>query len=289
MLTVASLPSDVSQCRCMQNVLTKWVDSDWVQEATRQAAAADSGSADVRCSWNQLATATGRLSSSSPNLQVGFNEIGTLMRDASVMNSGPETLCTGRRHQNKPTGWPLCRKLCSTCLWHRAQSWLTWHRAVSSCCCLVLQAVTKYTITAHRQVQPVRSAPTSGPCVLFISVRDAFVARPGMLLLSADYSQIELRLLAHFSGDPLLCQLLHQSGSQGDVFKLIAAAWMQPGARPGSGVSSNVADPKAGKQQGVWDCHSTLAAWVSWPSNPLPPLETSAVSSTASKVGPLTR
>jgi DNA polymerase-1 len=35
-------------------------------------------------------------------------------------------------------------------------------------------------------------------------IRAAFVARPGMQLLSADYSQIELRLLAHFSGDPLL-------------------------------------------------------------------------------------
>ncbi len=35
-------------------------------------------------------------------------------------------------------------------------------------------------------------------------IRAAFTAAPGTLLLSADYSQIELRLLAHFSGDPLL-------------------------------------------------------------------------------------
>jgi DNA polymerase I len=35
-------------------------------------------------------------------------------------------------------------------------------------------------------------------------IRAAFVASPGTELLSADYSQIELRLLAHFSGDPLL-------------------------------------------------------------------------------------
>ncbi|HVZ84535.1 MAG TPA: DNA polymerase I [Terracidiphilus sp.] len=35
-------------------------------------------------------------------------------------------------------------------------------------------------------------------------IRAAFVAAPGMQLLSADYSQIELRLLAHFSDDPLL-------------------------------------------------------------------------------------
>ena len=37
-------------------------------------------------------------------------------------------------------------------------------------------------------------------------IRAAFVAEPGNLLLAADYSQIELRLLAHFSDDPLLVE-----------------------------------------------------------------------------------
>jgi hypothetical protein len=53
-----------------------------------------------------------------------------------------------------------------------------------------------------------------------------------LLLLLPDYSQVELRLLAHFSGDRLLQQLLSQSGPGGDVFSLIAAAWLQQG-RPG--------------------------------------------------------
>ncbi len=37
-------------------------------------------------------------------------------------------------------------------------------------------------------------------------IRAAFTAEPGHVLLTADYSQIELRLLAHFSHDPLLVE-----------------------------------------------------------------------------------
>jgi DNA polymerase-1 len=50
-------------------------------------------------------------------------------------------------------------------------------------------------------------------------IRAAFVAEAGHLLLAADYSQIELRLLAHFSGDPLLTEAFRRGD---DIHSLTA-------------------------------------------------------------------
>jgi len=52
------------------------------------------------------------------------------------------------------------------------------------------------------------------------AIRRAFVAPPGALLLTADYSQIELRLLAHLSGDPAFVQAFEQGG---DIHRQTAA------------------------------------------------------------------
>jgi DNA polymerase-1 len=60
-------------------------------------------------------------------------------------------------------------------------------------------------------------------------IRAAFVARPGTVLVSADYSQIELRVLAHLSQDPTLCDAFRGTEdvhlrTAMEIFELAAAA-----------------------------------------------------------------
>ncbi|KAK6249105.1 hypothetical protein QUC31_020670 [Theobroma cacao] len=71
-----------------------------------------------------------------------------------------------------------------------------------------------------------------------VNVRDFFVpTQDDWLLLTADYSQIELRLMAHFSMDSALIELL--SKPQGDVFTMMSAIWT---GRAEDSVSSNERD-----------------------------------------------
>jgi len=159
------LPAIVLEYRQLQNLLSKWVDADWVRQAASKAAlvaAAKTSQANCQlrtvrchCSWHQTCTATGRLSSSGPNLQ----------------------------------------------------------------------AVTKYTL----------EMASGENAAIAVNIRDAFVAAPGYCLIAVDYSQMELRILAHLSGDPLLTQLLRSASDEGgDVFNLIAATLLRrPTAQQG--------------------------------------------------------
>jgi DNA polymerase-1 len=59
-------------------------------------------------------------------------------------------------------------------------------------------------------------------------IRAAFLPRKGWAMLSADYSQIELRLLAHYSQDPILIEAFEQdqdihARTAGEVFQLLPA------------------------------------------------------------------
>src|SRR5258708_29851405 len=63
-------------------------------------------------------------------------------------------------------------------------------------------------------------------------IRRAFVAPPGHLLLTADYSQVELRLLAHFSDDPAFVAAFQRGG---DIQLLTAAGFFGVGAAGGAG------------------------------------------------------
>ncbi|XP_038613775.1 DNA polymerase theta [Tachyglossus aculeatus] len=71
-------------------------------------------------------------------------------------------------------------------------------------------------VAAEEESTPSRGMPFS------VSMRHAFVPFPGGLVLAADYSQLELRVLAHLARDRRLAQALN---GDADVFKSVAAEW----------------------------------------------------------------
>uniref|UniRef100_A0A8D3AI92 DNA polymerase theta n=1 Tax=Scophthalmus maximus TaxID=52904 RepID=A0A8D3AI92_SCOMX len=69
--------------------------------------------------------------------------------------------------------------------------------------------------------QVTAGAEGQGP-TFSVSMRHAFVPFSGGMILAADYSQLELRILAHLSKDQRLLQVLNGGA---DVFRCIAAEW----------------------------------------------------------------
>lgn len=70
---------------------------------------------------------------------------------------------------------------------------------------------------------------------LEINCRSIFKARPGYLLVSADYCQLEMRILTHYCKDVVLTEIMRSPDA--DVFKSIAASWCNI---PEKDVSTNV-------------------------------------------------
>lgn len=68
----------------------------------------------------------------------------------------------------------------------------------------------------------VKSALSQGLCVIFLINGFIFFKSSDGVFLAADYSQLELRILAHLSQDVKLIRILN---SDGDVFRQIAAQW----------------------------------------------------------------
>jgi len=163
---VSTLASIVLEHRRLSQIVSKWIDADWLRreialDAQNKGRGRDRDLLRIRCSWNQTATATGRLSASSPNLQ----------------------------------------------------------------------AVTKYVVNSlppggEKEGQSLRS--DGGPEEMHINIRNSFVAEKGSILLSVDYSQIEVRILAHMSNDERLCNMLNATSTEKtDVFVKIANTWLK--------------------------------------------------------------
>ncbi|KAM4751261.1 DNA polymerase theta isoform 2-T2 [Anableps anableps] len=66
------------------------------------------------------------------------------------------------------------------------------------------------------------AAPAERGPAFSVSMRHAFIPFSGGMILAADYSQLELRVLAHLSKDQRLLQVLNGGA---DVFRCIAAEW----------------------------------------------------------------
>ncbi|XP_015230931.1 PREDICTED: DNA polymerase nu [Cyprinodon variegatus] len=59
--------------------------------------------------------------------------------------------------------------------------------------------------------------------VVAVHPRDLFIPQDGWTFLSADFCQVELRLLAHFSSDPELLHIF--TNPQSDAFTMLASQW----------------------------------------------------------------
>lgn len=60
-----------------------------------------------------------------------------------------------------------------------------------------------------------------------VNLRNMFEVPEGRVLISADYAQVEVRIMAHLSGDVTLCGLF--ADGRGDFYRALASTWLHGG------------------------------------------------------------
>ncbi|XP_037116625.1 DNA polymerase nu isoform X7 [Syngnathus acus] len=88
----------------------------------------------------------------------------------------------------------------------------------------------------------------SDPAVTSVDPRAVYVSEEGWTFVAAGFCQLELRLLAHFSGDRKLVHLF--SDAEADAYALLASEWMHERA---AGVRGHGKKPSASCPPFVWE------------------------------------
>ncbi|KAM9330331.1 DNA polymerase nu [Gastrophryne carolinensis] len=83
-----------------------------------------------------------------------------------------------------------------------------------------IQGISKLSVQFEKR----QKEPGKDKEIVTINPRSMFISAKGHTFLAADFSQIELRLLAHFSSDPELLKLFYAS-EETDVFTKLTSQW----------------------------------------------------------------
>uniref|UniRef100_A0A915PPE7 DNA-directed DNA polymerase n=1 Tax=Setaria digitata TaxID=48799 RepID=A0A915PPE7_9BILA len=143
----------------------------------------------------------------------------------------PPNISTGRHYstnkmvlQRLAPKYPIVNLILD---WRRMNTALTASLPIllNSCCSdgriratFAINCSTGRVLTMNPNVQNVQKQPV----IDGFSIRSLFIAPTGRILLSSDYRQLEMRILAHLSDDPYLISMFL---AKGDFFETVATKW----------------------------------------------------------------